>query len=151
MQQHMQHPDKTLANICLENKMKHLKHKLETYVYSSYNMHNIPIYLCNIKIKHLQHPDETSETLETYSCSMDFALTDEGTSACEVDGGAWTSLCGSDTGNLLAGTASDESRPPRLLVGASIAASRPAAASKQHDEGGRGRLGSVGNAARRRP
>jgi hypothetical protein len=69
----MQHPDETLANICLENEMKHLEHILKTYVYSHYNMCNISLYFFNIKMKYLQHPDETSETLETYSCTWDAA------------------------------------------------------------------------------
>ena len=59
--------------------MKHLEHTLETYVYSHCNMNNILIYFCNIKMKHLQHQDETSETLETYSCNMGFAWTNGGT------------------------------------------------------------------------
>ena len=44
---------KTLTNIRLENKMKHLEHILETYVYSHCNMCNISIYFCSIKMKHL--------------------------------------------------------------------------------------------------
>jgi hypothetical protein len=71
----MQHPDETLTNIRLKNKMKHLEHTLQTYVYSQYNMCNIPIYFCNIKMKHLQHPGETSETLETYFSNIGFAWT----------------------------------------------------------------------------
>jgi hypothetical protein len=47
--------------------MKYLKHTLETYVYSYYNMCNIPIYFCNIDIQYLQH---TSEILKTYSCNI---------------------------------------------------------------------------------
>jgi hypothetical protein len=43
------------------------------YVYSHYNMCNIPIYFCNIDIQHLQHTSETSETLETYSYNMWFS------------------------------------------------------------------------------
>ena len=66
------HPDETLANIRLENEMKHLEHTLETYVYSHCNMCNVPIYFCNIKMKHLQHLDKTSETLKTYACNMGF-------------------------------------------------------------------------------
>ena len=77
----MQHPDETLANIRLENEMKHLEHTLETYVYSHSNMCNIPIYFCNIKMKHLQYPDKTSETLETYYCNIGFAWTNGGTLA----------------------------------------------------------------------
>jgi hypothetical protein len=69
----MQHPEKTLANICLEIKMKHLEHTLETYVYSHCNMCNISIYFFNMKIKHLQHPDETSEILKIYSYNISFA------------------------------------------------------------------------------
>jgi hypothetical protein len=69
---------KHLQHIRLE-KMKHLEHTLETYVYSHCNMCNVPIYFCNIKMKHLQHPDETSETLETYSYNMGFAWTNGGT------------------------------------------------------------------------
>jgi hypothetical protein len=45
--------------------MKHLKHTLETYVYSHNNICNIQIYFCNIQMKHLQHTYETPETLET--------------------------------------------------------------------------------------
>ena len=73
----MQYPDETLANIRLENEMKHLEHTLETYVYSHCNMCNISIYFCNIKIKHLQHPGKISEILETYSYNMGFAWTNE--------------------------------------------------------------------------
>jgi hypothetical protein len=35
-------------------------------------MGNIPIYFCNIHMKHLQHTFETSETLEIYACNMRF-------------------------------------------------------------------------------
>ena len=52
--------------------MKHSEHTLKTYAHSHCNMFNILIYICNIKMKHLQHPDETSETLETYACNMGF-------------------------------------------------------------------------------
>jgi hypothetical protein len=52
----LQHPYKTLA----------------TYVYSYYNICNIPIYFCNIDIQHLQRISETSETLEIYSCNIRF-------------------------------------------------------------------------------
>ena len=40
---------KNTCNIRLEQ-MKHLEHTLETYVYSHYNMCNIPIYFRNIDI-----------------------------------------------------------------------------------------------------
>ena len=43
-----------------------MKHTLKTYVYSHYNMCNIPIYFYNIKMKHLQHPNETPETLKGF-------------------------------------------------------------------------------------
>ena len=33
-----------------------------------------PIYFCNIKMKHLQHPDETSKTLETQACNMRYVM-----------------------------------------------------------------------------
>jgi hypothetical protein len=36
-EKHMQHTYETLANIHLENKMKHLEYTLETYVYSHCN------------------------------------------------------------------------------------------------------------------
>jgi hypothetical protein len=35
-------------------------------------MCNIPIYFCNIQMKHMQHPNETSETLQTYTCNIRF-------------------------------------------------------------------------------
>jgi hypothetical protein len=56
--------------------MKYLEHTLKTYVYSHCNMCNIPIYFYNIKMKHLQHRDETSET---YSYNMGFTGTNGGT------------------------------------------------------------------------
>jgi hypothetical protein len=49
--------------------MKHLEYTLETYMYKHCHMCNIPIYFCNIDIKHLQH---TFETLETYACNIRF-------------------------------------------------------------------------------
>jgi hypothetical protein len=58
----MQCPNETLANICLENEMKHLEHKLKTYVYSHCNMCNIRIYFCNIEMKHLKHLKHTLAT-----------------------------------------------------------------------------------------
>jgi hypothetical protein len=59
------------CNIRLKQ-MKHFEPILETYVYSHCNMCNIPIYFCNIDVKHLQHTSETSETLETYACNLRF-------------------------------------------------------------------------------
>ena len=50
--------------------MKHLKQTLPTYVYSHCNICNIPIYFCNIHMKHLQHIPKTSETIETYVCNI---------------------------------------------------------------------------------
>jgi hypothetical protein len=35
-------------------------------------MCNIPIYFCNICMKHVQHTSETSETIETYVCNIRF-------------------------------------------------------------------------------
>jgi hypothetical protein len=49
--------------------MKHSENTLEIYVYSHCNMCNILIYFCNIKMKYLQHLDET---LETCVCNIDF-------------------------------------------------------------------------------
>jgi hypothetical protein len=49
--------------------MKYLEHMLATYVY---NHCNIPIYFCNIHIKHLQRTSETPETLKIYACNMWF-------------------------------------------------------------------------------
>ena len=37
-------------------------------------MCSITIYFCNIKTKHLQYPDETSETLETQACNICCAM-----------------------------------------------------------------------------
>jgi hypothetical protein len=54
--------------------MKYLEHTLETYVYSHCNMCNIPIYLCNIDIKHLQHTPETSEILKTSLVTCAFSV-----------------------------------------------------------------------------
>jgi hypothetical protein len=68
----MQHPYEILANICLEKQMRHSDHTLQTYVYSHCNMCNVSIYFYNIKMKHLQHLDKTSETLKTYACNMGF-------------------------------------------------------------------------------
>jgi hypothetical protein len=31
---------------------------------------NTPIYFCNIRTKHLQHPSETFETRRTHTCNM---------------------------------------------------------------------------------
>jgi Na+-translocating ferredoxin:NAD+ oxidoreductase RNF subunit RnfB len=52
--------------------MKHLEHMLATCVYNYCNICNIPIYFCNIDVKHMQHTSETSETLETYGWNMLF-------------------------------------------------------------------------------
>jgi hypothetical protein len=49
--------------------MKYLKQTLATYMYSHCNIYNIPIYFCNIHMKHLQHTPRTSKTLETYAFS----------------------------------------------------------------------------------
>ena len=52
--------------------MKHFEQTLAIYVYSHCNMCNILIYFCDIHKKHLQHPFQTSETLETYFCNKRF-------------------------------------------------------------------------------
>jgi hypothetical protein len=69
----MQHPDEKLTTN-VKKQVKHLEQTLETYVYSHYNMYNITIYFCNIKMKHLQHPDKIYETLETQACNMLYAM-----------------------------------------------------------------------------
>jgi len=53
--------------------MKHQEQKLATYVYNHCNICNIPIYFCNIHLKHLQRTSKTSETLERYACNMRFS------------------------------------------------------------------------------
>jgi hypothetical protein len=63
----MQHPNKNTCNIRLKKQMKHLKQMLATYMYSHFNIFNIPIFFYNIHMKHLQH---TSETTETYVCNI---------------------------------------------------------------------------------
>ena len=72
---------KNLQTYVWKNEIKQLEHTLKTYMYSHYNMCNILIYFCNIKMKHLLHPDETSEILKTYSYNMGFAWTNGGTPA----------------------------------------------------------------------
>ena len=52
--------------------MKHWEQTFATYVYNHCNICNIPIYFCNIHLKHLQHTSETSETLKIYACNMRF-------------------------------------------------------------------------------
>ena len=69
--------------------MKHWKYKLATYVYNHCNICNIPIYFCNIRIKHLQH---TSETLETDACNMHFSPFFRTTQRGAGDGQAEASL-----------------------------------------------------------
>jgi hypothetical protein len=49
--------------------MKHWKQTFATYVYNHCNICNIPIYFCNIHLKHLQH---TSKTFKTYAYNMCF-------------------------------------------------------------------------------
>jgi hypothetical protein len=39
-------------------------------VYNHYNICNISICFCNIRIKHLQHTSKTSETFRMYACNM---------------------------------------------------------------------------------
>ena len=68
----LQHSKWNTCNIRLKQ-INHLEHTLETYVYSHYNMCNIPIYFCNIDIQHLQHTSESSKTLETYSFNIRFS------------------------------------------------------------------------------
>ena len=50
--------------------MKYLEQTLAIYVYSHCNICNIPIYFCNIHMKHLQRTSETYEIIETYVCNI---------------------------------------------------------------------------------
>jgi hypothetical protein len=68
----MQHLNKHACNVHVKKQMKYLEQMLATYVYNHCNMCNIPIYFCNIHIKHLQRTSETPETLEIYTCNMWF-------------------------------------------------------------------------------
>ena len=66
----MQHSDKHTCDIRLKKQMTHWGRTLATYVYNHCNMCNIPIYFCNIRMKHLKHISKTSETFEMYTCNM---------------------------------------------------------------------------------
>ena len=156
----MQHTQETLTNIRLEREMKHLEHTLETYVYSHFNMCNISIYFCNIKIKHLQHPDKISEILETYSYNMGFARTNGGTSVrrstaahgprCAVAAQATHRRAWRHT-NLVPLACLLEHPSWRLACSVeAVAVSGPAAVRRQRGGGGQGRLGPVENMAQRR-
>jgi hypothetical protein len=56
-----------------ETQMIQWEQMLATYVYSYCNICNIPIYFCNIDLKHLQHTAETCEILEMYASNMCFS------------------------------------------------------------------------------
>jgi hypothetical protein len=43
---------------------------LATYVYNHCNICNIPLYLCNIRMKHSQHTSKTIETFKFYTCNI---------------------------------------------------------------------------------
>jgi hypothetical protein len=58
---HMQHPNKHSS----EKTNKIFRADACNIVYSNCNIYNIPIYFCNIHMKHFQHTSETSETLAT--------------------------------------------------------------------------------------
>jgi hypothetical protein len=64
----MQHIDKHIYNIRPKTQIKHWYQSFATYIYNHYN---IPIYFCNIHLKHLQHTSK-SETLETYAQNIHF-------------------------------------------------------------------------------
>lgn len=74
--------------------MKHWEQKLATYAYNYCSICDIPIYFCNIRMKDLQHPDETSETLETYSCNMCFQRAMSPCSLVDLLGGLGKHLLG---------------------------------------------------------
>jgi hypothetical protein len=76
---HMQHLDKILAICNIQiNKLAtyvsktdgHWEKTLATYVYNHCNICDIPIYFCNVYLKHLQHTFKTFETLTIYACNM---------------------------------------------------------------------------------
>ena len=54
--------------------MKHLEQTFATYVYNHCSKCKIPIYFCNIHIKHLQHTSKTSATLEIDASIMRFQV-----------------------------------------------------------------------------
>jgi hypothetical protein len=39
-------------------------------MYNHYNIYNIQIYFCNIRMKQLKHTSQKTETLETWACNM---------------------------------------------------------------------------------
>jgi hypothetical protein len=39
-------------------------------MYNHYNIYNIQIYFCNIRMKQLKHTSEKTETLKTCACNM---------------------------------------------------------------------------------
>jgi hypothetical protein len=149
--------DETLANICLENEMNHLKHTLETYVYSHHNMCNIPIYFatsrwntCNIQMKHLKH---LKHTLATWALL--------GRTEARRRGGRWRhmELVVRQRRRLLADQCGITRISSPLVCLLEHPSWKAAAASQlggggcgeRAGRGGRGRLGPVENAARRRP
>jgi hypothetical protein len=94
----LQHRDKNTCKLQYSSRTDEtFRNTPETYMYSHYNMCNIPIYFCNINIQHLQH---TSETLEIYYSNMHFSvasaccfdewrLIDADLDAVEWHGGSW--------------------------------------------------------------
>ena len=50
--------------------MKHLKYAYETHGKTPGKHLKTIANICNVQMKHLQQPYETSETLETHACSM---------------------------------------------------------------------------------
>jgi hypothetical protein len=133
--------------------MKHLERTLEAYMYSHCSMSNIPVYFCNIKIKHSQHLDKTLKTLETYSCNMGFACMNGGTPArrsttahgprCAT--ATWATRRWARLHMNLVSLACLLDHPSWRLTGLVEAAT----VRRQRGGGRRGRLGPVGNATRR--
>jgi hypothetical protein len=50
--------------------MKHWRQMLAIKMYNHCNICNIPIYTCNIRMKHMQHTSKTSKTFKISACSM---------------------------------------------------------------------------------
>jgi hypothetical protein len=105
----MRHPDETLANIRLEKEIKYLEHTLETYLYSHFNMCNISIYFCNIKMKHLKH------TLATWALLRRTEARRRGGRRRRMD-----LAVRQRHRQLASGRGVTQSHPPQLLAGASV-------------------------------
>jgi hypothetical protein len=75
--------------------MKHLKHTLQTYVYSYYNISNISICIattiyntCNIPLKHIKHLKYTLATC-AFSVASTYCLDEWRLVDAELDAAEW--------------------------------------------------------------